>query len=128
MAWVNVKDDLPKHNQQVHILAFSPYGRHDEIRYDTAIFKKGKIPKKGEAICSEDQHGNNLKPYGWFNPPMSWSGQDVLYWEAIEEPTDLKSNPEYKKRVGYHKKNQERFKEQFKDFPVPDYSGIFLLR
>lgn len=117
--WIDIKTRLPEDNQRVHIVTINGYnwrkGEEGIISYDTANFRKGKIPKKGEPISGEDQHGNNLVPYRWTNGPMNWFGQDVLYWKLVTEPVGLKTNPEWRKRCEMNLQNQRKFEKQFSD-------------
>lgn len=84
--WIPVSEGLPKDRQRVHIVVLElSYGKTVRVIH-TAIFYKGKTPKKGDLISWEDQHGNNRRPYGWACPPRYWFGQEVTHWIPIVPP------------------------------------------
>lgn len=98
IKWNKVTEKLPKNNQHVLIIVNG--------KIEIAIFEMGKLredfpkqkrDKEGNnsvpyTITRADQFGNNLVPYRWIGiGPMSWFGQDVLYWtEADIIPQDIK--------------------------------------
>jgi len=103
MEWVSVEDALPENGQAVivryardnwhseHIVAGGETRKH--WRWQAAMFVRGRTAAEAKAVNryrSEDEHGNNLRPYCWreFGPGTLF-GQDVTHWAAISDPCEM---------------------------------------
>ena len=89
MEWISVKDRLPEDCQRVKIYVplssvFSG-GKPNKIRH--AVFRKGRIIPDGDRgpIHSEDQWGNNQRPFAWFGGQLLF-GQEVSHWAPMDDP------------------------------------------
>lgn len=104
MEWISVEDSLPEARQAVlfrlnyenwfvnhHVLP-----RIDETqehwRYAVGWIEFGRDMDNsgiGDVITSNDQHGNNRKPYRWHTFGASKHfGQDATHWLPIEWEDD----------------------------------------
>ena len=99
MNWIDVNDALPEDGQAVLIRrgadnwhrAHTTDGVPQTVwRWQACQFVRGRTAAEAEvAKCwrSEDQGGNNLRPYYWkeFGPGAHF-GRDVTHWTAITDP------------------------------------------
>lgn len=86
-GWVSVDEKLPNDKQRV--LCYMGNYRQ-AVKYDVCQFIKGVVIENdvaGQIIRSEDQHGNNKKPYCWDTfGSMRYFGQDCTHWMPLPEP------------------------------------------
>ena len=98
-GWIKIEDALPKHGQAVLVRRNQDNWHLDHLlgdqkatiwRWVACYFVEGRSREdvdKAGYYRSEDQFGNNLKPYCWeeFGPGKLF-GQDVSHWMPIEAP------------------------------------------
>jgi len=114
VQWVSVEDKLPEHRQTVLVYAGN-YIQSSKFHVATfyqgisekerEAMKNGEIKEKFEYCAhyegddpihsyvprhrvykSEDEHGNNQRPYNWVVSPLEFFGQDVTFWSPLEVP------------------------------------------
>lgn len=120
MEWISVEDKLPNDGEQV-IVYLGNYGqpnKFDIVKFNKGIsleergrMESGELPIKTTMLVnfrngvpkyteyprydvygSEDEHGNNKKPYCWSNPPMNYFGQYVTHWMPLPKEPNNESN------------------------------------
>lgn len=103
LGYFSTDEKLPEDGQSVIVL-FGEYGK-DIVKFRKGISIKerkdmqdGILPDPeveffstsfGETVRGKrsgfaywwDEAGNNLKPYGWENPPKRYNGQDIKFWK-----------------------------------------------
>ena len=107
--WISVNDKLPQDGQYVLVhMSLTNWGDDEEVYYKVVKFRKGisletrsqmkcgqiddpvypfyggNSSQRSKVWCSEDEGGNNQRPYCWKeHGPGNYFGQDVDYWMPI---------------------------------------------
>ena len=106
MQWVSVEDALPEDGQAVLVRYAGDNWRCDHTiarggtreiwRWLAARFVRGRTAAEAKAVNlyrSEDEFGNNRRPYCWREfGPLTLFGQDVTHWAAISDPCEETPN------------------------------------
>ena len=85
--WISVEDNLPE--EMIPVLIYKNDNKVEIAHIYFGISKsereelKETDSQRYKTYTFGDEHDNNKKPYRWKNGPMSYFGQEVLYWMPL---------------------------------------------
>jgi len=88
--WISVEDKLPGDKETVLVYLCQYLTNKSRNGQRVVTFRQGvtrEVAKKRHWHVSEDQMGNNERPYGWRGPgPFNEFGQNVSHWMPLPNP------------------------------------------